>query len=702
MRHRIPFFALAVVGLLGAASSSAAQGSAFDSSHATAATIKLDSIRKRSTSPIIRRQVDTLKAWEVLLRTPPVTPPIPVPPAPHGIRISGGDSVAVGKSIQMIGVVYDDSGATMSLPVIWAESPPAVASITSGGLLTGVGVGSATVTASTPSAPSATRSVTVKVVASPAPVPPDTVTPAPNPGQIAGATVAALPQKTPVTPYPLGGNLIAVQAGADLQAALSRARAGDIIALAPCATWTGIYTLPNRADSGWVVIRTNASDAAIGAEGTRMTPARAATACLAKILTPGSNGPALGTAAGAHGWRITGVEVSAAPGPTALNMLVRFDSPTGNATLADMPRDLVLDRVYVHGTPTLNLRRCVVMNSGATEIVDSWIAECHDNSADSQGTLVYNGTGPHRIENNHIEGGHQCFMSGGADPAIAGLVPSDITVRRNHCYRPVTWLTAPLGSGGWQTKTIIETKNVRRLLIEGNIIENVRADAQAGFAFLLKSTNQNGTAPQSQTSDVTVRYNIIRNMGNAINLAANPQGGIPATRFYFTDNVWQTLCTAPFSGDGIPTQLLQALSDVIIEHQTWANSCLNTMTFDGGQTARLVYRSNIVPHGQYGVKGANASDGTSSLNMWAPGAVFTADAIVGGGSCTQYPAGNICPASIPSAPPLGADGRPMGADLAKIAAITAGVDVPSGLANAPHPTGRPRAPTPTPDRGIVK
>ena len=62
------------------------------------------------------------------------------------------------------------------------------------------------------------------------------------------------------------------------------------------------------------------------------------------------------------------------------------------------------------------------------------------------------------------------------------------------------------------------------MLIEGNVIENTWADAQAGFAFVMKSENQNWDTPWTQTTDITIRYNRIRNVGGVFNLAANPSG----------------------------------------------------------------------------------------------------------------------------------------------------------------------------------
>ena len=85
-------------------------------------------------------------------------------------------------------------------------------------------------------------------------------------------------------------------------------------------------------------------------------------------------------------------------------------------------------------------------------------------------------------------------------------------------------------------------------------------------------------------------------------------------------------------------------------------------------------------HGNYGVKGAGTSDGSATLNKYAPGAIFTQNAIVGGGSCTQYPAGNTCPTTM--------SGATVGADMAKVLAATRGavvVDALSARRRVPRP-----------------
>ena len=93
-----------------------------------------------------------------------------------------------------------------------------------------------------------------------------------------------------------------------------------------------------------------------------------------------------------------------------------------------------------------------------------------------------------------IEGAGINVMFGGSQTASSALMPSDITIRRNHVYKDPAW------KGVWTVKNLLEFKIGRRVLIEGNVLENNWRNAQTGFAINLKSTNQTGAAPWSETS----------------------------------------------------------------------------------------------------------------------------------------------------------------------------------------------------------
>src|SRR6266850_6907869 len=152
----------------------------------------------------------------------------------------------------------------------------------------------------------------------------------------------ALPQTFIDTSYPsMSGTSILVPAGGNLQSALNTAQFGDTILLEPGATYLGTFTLPVKSGSGWIVIRTSASDSLLPPPGTRITPAY--TSVLPRIVT-NSTGPAIQTAAGAHGFRFTGVEITMAAGVNNNLGLVLFgDGSSAQNSLAVVPHDLTLD-----------------------------------------------------------------------------------------------------------------------------------------------------------------------------------------------------------------------------------------------------------------------------------------------------------------------------------------------------------------------
>jgi hypothetical protein len=501
--------------------------------------------------------------------------------------------------------------------------------------------------------------------------------------------VAELPRSTVNTSYPSPSRQTRVPAGADLQAAIDAAQPGDELLLAPGATYLGNFWLPDKGgSSAWIVIRTDLPDASIGAPGTRMTPSRAAGANLARILTPNIYST-ITTALTAHHYRFTGVEIGVASGVPWVNAIVRFgDNTTEQNSAATTANNLILDRTYVHGLPNLSTRRCVMLNSASTAIVDSWLSECHSNDGDSQAIIGWNGPGPFLIDNDYLEGGHEVILFGGGGMTTPNASPSDITIRGSHITRPTSW------KGVWEAKNLIETKHARRVLIEGNVIENVWLDGQVGFAFVMKSENQNYDTPWSQSTDVTVRYNRIRNAGGGFTIAANPSGApaVPAARFVIADNVLENIGNAPYTGDGRAFQLLGGLTDIVVMHNTVVNvGGGNSAAFSFSQlpsVQRLVAHSNVLDHGSYGVKGGGVGEGTATLNAYTSGALFTNNAIANGGTASSYPANNYFPATLGSLGFLdlsggnlrlgagssylgkGYDGRDIGADINQVEART--------------------------------
>jgi hypothetical protein len=110
-----------------------------------------------------------------------------------------------------------------------------------------------------------------------------------------------------------------------------------------------------------------------------MTPGRAASANLARIVTPNIYS-VITTDLGANHYRFTGVEFGVASSVADMNALVRlgenYEIQNSAATTAGY---LVFDRTYIHGYPSGQLKRCVMLNSAMTAVVDSWLGDCHSN-----------------------------------------------------------------------------------------------------------------------------------------------------------------------------------------------------------------------------------------------------------------------------------------------------------------------------------
>lgn len=520
----------------------------------------------------------------------------------------------------------------------------------------------------------------------PSPAPPPVVQPPPS-APIAGSP-AELPRVYLDTRYPsMSGRTLVVPAGGDLQAALNSANRGDVIELAPGATYTGNFTLPAKSGTGWVVVRTAAT---LPPEGTRVTPASAGR--LARIRTPNAM-PAFVTASSpqASYYRLVGLDIgSTAPMTFAI---VYLGDERGTATsVGQLPSHIYLDRVWIRGTPTQSIQRCLALNSRSSAVIDSYIEECHMDNQDSQAIIGWAGPGPFKIVNNYISGAGENIMFGGADPAISGLVPSDIEIRGNHIHKPIEWKS----SGRWTIKNLYESKNSQRVLLEGNILENNWLDGQNGFGVVLKSENQSGRCSWCTTRDYTFRYNKIINSPGGFAVAGsqvtvNGGSAIPARRITISHTLFEDVALNRQEGATRLFQIGAQLSDLVVAHNTgFPEGYLFFMAGALGSTTHFVLRDNLFARGALGVFGNSTAEGVRSLQTYAPQSAMVANILIGS-RATDYPAGNWHPATaadvgmssagsghyqLTSGSPYygrGTDGRSPGADMNELEARTAGV-----------------------------
>ncbi|MEO6445780.1 MAG: Ig-like domain-containing protein [Gemmatimonadaceae bacterium] len=572
-------------------------------------------------------------------------------------------SFGVGQASQLTVVATDKNGAVISNPSLgFTSSNASVATVDASGRVSGVAAGTVVIRVT---AGPASTTIVLSVTGGAAPPPP----PPPAGGPVA---LPAPPQLLNFTYPRVTGQTWTVGNGGNLQQALNQAQRGDEIVIAAGATFTGTFTLPNKAGSaanGWILVRSDRSSQ-LPPQGVRVTPADAG--AMPKLVTA-TVYPVLDTAPGASGWWISGLELTMSTTLTHINygLVLLGDGSSSQTQLSQVPSDIVLDRVYVHAHPNTLTSRCIALNSARSAVQDSYVHECHLKGFDSQAIAGWNGPGPFKIVNNTLAGAGENIMFGGSDPRIPNLIPSDIEIRRNYIHTPASW------AGRWTKKNLIESKNMQRVLIEANVLDGSWVDGQVGYAVLLKSVNQSGRCTWCTTRDVTIRRNVVRNAGAGFNLAGREGSnrnavGEVLSRVLIEQNIVENIMVGSYKGDAKFIQLLKNLTDLTVRDNTMSTTGNVKMFLSLGNApaaTNVDFHNNIFSYGGYGLFSSKHASGFKSMQNIQGTALFNNHVLIG-------PAKNGYPYSS-FVPSLGAALQTSaGANMAATAAATSGVVIP--------------------------
>ncbi|HEV3060492.1 MAG TPA: hypothetical protein VGY48_19765 [Vicinamibacterales bacterium] len=430
---------------------------------------------------------------------------------------------------------------------------------------------------------------------------------------------------------------ITVNAGANLQAAINAAKPGDTLLLAAGATFSGNYVLPAKSGTAYITIRSSAPDSALPGGSTRIGPTFAPN--LPKIQSPNS-ASALVTAPGAHHYRLQCLEFLANYQGLG-DVIALGDGSNAQNTLASVPHDLIVDRVYIHGDPTFGQKRGISLNSASTSIVNSYIGGIKSDGQDSQAVAGWNGPGPFTISNNYFEAASEDFLLGGADPSIPNLIPSDITFTQNYLTKQLVWRS----QSNWNVKNLIEIKNAQRVTIDGNTIEYAWADAQSGYAVVFTPRNQGGTAPWSVVQAVQFTNNVVRHVGSGVNILGNDndQTSQLTNNIVVRNNLFDDVSSG-YGGDG-RFALVNGGASLTFDHNTVIQDGWTALYADGPAVTGMTFTNNILPDYSWAIMGGNTSPGNNTIQTYFPGSWF-ADNIIAGSDPGSYPTGNYYPATL--------------------------------------------------------
>lgn len=326
--------------------------------------------------------------------------------------------------------------------------------------------------------------------------------------------------------------------------------------------------------------------------GVRVTPA-AVSAC--QLIAADKTQPVIWINASdfsIDGTTMTGV----APDRT---VVVIGDSKETDAS--KLPRRITINQNAILGDSAGLGHRGIQADGGDIRITNNYIAGFLERFRQSQAILSQNGPGPFLIENNKVEASGENIMFGGADPAVLGLIPSDIVVRNNDLSKPLDQY--PPNS----VVNNFELKNARRVLLEGNLLDGSRVDVQTGQALTLTPRNQDGKCPWCTVEDVIVRKNVLRNFAGYAAQIGCTDNNFPsghAKNIRFEGNLLQGV-NGIVVNNGMD-------GDLIIVNNTLPKITGAVLTFNGpvppvgvGAPCRpnLVFTKNVTYGGRYSING---------------------------------------------------------------------------------------------------
>lgn len=286
------------------------------------------------------------------------------------------------------------------------------------------------------------------------------------------------------------------------------------------------------------------------------------------------------------------------------------DSGEGDVIILENANSVIMDRIRIRGNSVNGCKRGIRGNGTNITLQRSYLENIWKFQQDSQCFCAWNGAGPFNILDNYLEGAAENILFGGADNQSEANIPSNILIENNDITKRAEWKGVP---NKYSVKNLFELKMAKHVVVRGNRFSKCWTDAQAGFAIVLKSANQDGSNPWAVTKDVVFEYNSIKETENGINmLGYDPYNSSQQTTgLVFLHNTIE--CS------GIALQLLGQLGTCYIERDTFKNG-YTFMVLDAAEGKKAVDKLTLIGtegnHNQYGVKGSGSASGNPSLTKW--------------------------------------------------------------------------------------
>ena len=308
-----------------------------------------------------------------------------------------------------------------------------------------------------------------------------------------------------------------------LKYALANAVDGDEIVIAGSldCTYSTVSNLSKTTSANYVMIRgQGATGAGFPARGTRLDPTNANHVLnMPRLTINGSPLELFAASANAKKYWLLGLELRYQPGVSDTRALVSA-SPSGGTSATTLSQNIVVDRSWLHGNPRgANNRRLVLLSGSGHVVVDSYLHDAKEASADAQCIAGWDLPTNILIENNYLSCAGENIAFGGANPAFQPATAADFIIRKNHFAAQLYWRPQDATYIGESSlfKNLLEMKCAERYQITGNVFENHFWLNQA-WAITLKIAISNTANTSCVNQDYTFANNLMSGAVGAMNI----------------------------------------------------------------------------------------------------------------------------------------------------------------------------------------
>ncbi|MET0754202.1 MAG: FG-GAP-like repeat-containing protein, partial [Pyrinomonadaceae bacterium] len=320
--------------------------------------------------------------------------------------------------------------------------------------------------------------------------------------------------------------------------------------------------------------------------------------------------------------------------------------------VSENPTKIIFQHCVINPNDDVKVPHGILMDGYKISVISSWFGNIKTfGGQDSQAAVSFDGKGAHVYNNTFLEASSENILYGGVVPHINGLTSANIEIRRCYFSKRLSWrvykrlgtnnicsssnTTGEVCGHEVNAKNLLETKNARRMYVEGTVFENHwDGYRQQLFAFVFKTATSPGSVgefvPWAISEDIVFENSKAAHLYGGIthsvdNYDLAPFMGLKPSNVKMKNVLFDDLSERwgiPGNGNGARFLQPNTVEDLQLEHTTMIDkdhTAGTAILFVTNNNFRFSITNSVFGLGGYGIIGGASGVGIRSLNPGSGG-----------------------------------------------------------------------------------